>query len=122
MTSPAPITVLLLLILATGSASAAPDARTVGATYWVGQRHFQYVGVDASKRGLWLYPHLDGVAEILTDQGDAWYGPLGSVYAPKLGAFTTRFSALENSIQSSEPEQSLSIHAKLFWKSLPPLE
>lgn len=84
-----------LVVCLTSPVFATPDTRTVGATYWVGQRHFQYVGKDASKRSLWLYPHLDGVSEILTDKGDAWYGPLGSAYDPRAGTFTTRFGAVE---------------------------
>lgn len=84
----------LLAGWAVGLALATPALATdaaPGETRWVGDYAFQYLGPDDAGRDQWLYPHPDGALEVLTAEGPAWEGELGSRYLPTPGRFERRF-------------------------------
>ena len=60
-----------------------PALCVVGDSYRVSASWFQFLGTTPGGRGLWLYPHVDGVHEIFEEKaGGPWEGDLESLTEP----------------------------------------
>jgi hypothetical protein len=83
------VLVLVGLLAPAGLAQEAPPpaARRLGETVWIGEQPLRSLGPDEAGRERWLYPHIEGVPEVLVDPGDGglWEGWLGSRFSPQEG-------------------------------------
>lgn len=129
--SPGPLLCLALALASPAAARppgpAGPEDPALGETRWVGRAWFQWLGRDAEGRGVWLYPHTDGVAEPLLAPpgGGPWEGLFETRYDPGSGRFSRRWNAAEAINELLDPDSGAATReaaARLLelWRSLHP--